>query len=240
MSFPSYTPQTLPLVTSLCKCKLSLLAHKHTSNSNFSALVTIPFHQILRATTPVFIIAIYRVAFDSTYPVETYCSLVPVIVGVGLATYGDYYATITGFVMTLLGAILAAVKTVATNRLQTAGLHLNALELLHRMAPLAMLQAFLVAYLNGEVAACRKFGFLEGNINATACAILAANGAIAFGLNLISFSANKKVGALTMTVAANVKQILTLVLSFLCWKMEVGWMNVVGMYHRLLCSRLSI
>lgn len=142
--------------------------------------------------------------------------------------------------MTLLGAILAAVKTVATNRLQTAGLHLNALELLHRMAPLAMLQALAVAYLSGEVAACRKFGFLEGNIDATVCAILAANGVIAFGLNLISFSANKKVGALTMTVAANVKQILTLVLSFVCWKMQIGWMNVVGMYHRLPCSRRSI
>lgn len=131
--------------------------------------------------------------------------------------------------MTLLGAVLAAVKTVATNRLQTAGLHLNALELLHRMAPLAMLQAILVAYLNGEVAACRKFGLLEGNIDATVCAVLAANGIIAFGLNLISFSANKNVGALTMTVAANVKQILTLVLSYLCWKMEIGWMNVFGM-----------
>ena len=167
--------------------------------------------------------------FDGTYSTETYCSLVPVIIGVGFATYGDYYATITGFFMTLLGAVLAAVKTVATNRLQTAGLHLNALELLHRMAPLAMLQACMAAYLNGEVAACRKFGLLEGNIDATVCGILAANGAIAFGLNLISFTANKKVGALTMTVAANIKQILTLVLSYFCWKLHVGWMNVFGM-----------
>lgn len=98
------------------------------------------------------------------------------------------------------------------------------------MAPLAMLQALTAAYLSGEVLACRRFGLIEGNINVTVCAILAANGAIAFGLNLISFSANKKVGALTMTVAANVKQILALLLSYLCWKMQFGWMNVLGMF----------
>jgi hypothetical protein len=38
------------------------------------------------------------------------------------------------------------------------------------------------------------------------------NGAIAFGLNVVSFTANKKTGALTMSVAANVKQVLTIVL----------------------------
>ena len=167
--------------------------------------------------------------FDATYPIETYCSLIPVIAGVGLATYGDYYATVTGFFVTLLGAALAAVKTVVTNRLQTAGLHLNAIELLHRMAPLAMLQTFVAAWVHGEVAACRRNVLLKGNIDGTLCTMLVANGAIAFGLNLISFSANKKVGALTMTVAANVKQILTTVLSFMVWKMEIGWLNVVGM-----------
>ena len=105
------------------------------------------------------------------------------------------------------------------------------------MAPLAMLQALTAAYLSGEVSACRRFGLINGNINATVCVILAANGTIAFGLNLISFSANKKVGALTMTVAANVKQILALVLSYLCWKMQFGWMNVSGMFYSPGCVR---
>ncbi|MCJ1305815.1 UAA transporter [Hypocenomyce scalaris] len=213
----------------------SVLYSLNIAISNVSlALVTIPFHQVVRATTPVFVIAIYRAMFDATYPIETYCSLIPVIAGVGLATYGDYYATVTGFFVTLLGAALAAVKTVVTNRLQTAGLHLNAIELLHRMAPLAMLQTFVAAWVHGEVAACRRNVLLKGNIDGTLCTMLVANGAIAFGLNLISFSANKKVGALTMTVAANVKQILTTVLSFMVWKMEIGWLNVVGIVMTLL------
>lgn len=58
--------------------------------------------------------------------------------------------------------------------------------------------------------------------------ILAVNGAIAFALNVISFTANKKTGALTMTVAANVKQILTIVLSIMFWGLAVSWLNVSG------------
>lgn len=36
-------------------------------------------------------------------------------------TYGDYYFTAWGLVLTLLGTFLAALKTVATNLIQTGG-----------------------------------------------------------------------------------------------------------------------
>jgi 1,4-dihydroxy-2-naphthoate octaprenyltransferase len=40
----------------------------------------------------------------------TYASIVPVMLGVGLATFGDYYFTTIGFTLTLIGVVLAAVK----------------------------------------------------------------------------------------------------------------------------------
>lgn len=40
----------------------------------------------------------------------TYLSIVPVMLGVGLATFGDYYFTALGFTLTLIGVVLAAVK----------------------------------------------------------------------------------------------------------------------------------
>jgi hypothetical protein len=51
-------------------------------------------------------------------------------------------------------------------------------------------------------------GVLDKNVWTT----ILFNGAVAFGLNVVSFTANKKAGALTMDVAANVKQVLTIVL----------------------------
>ncbi len=75
-----------------------------------SGLVSIPFHQIMRSTCPVFAVLIYRLRYKRSYATKTYLSLVPVVFGVGLATYGDYYFTRIGFILTLLGVILAAVK----------------------------------------------------------------------------------------------------------------------------------
>lgn len=193
-------------------------------------MVTLPFHQVVRATAPVFTVAIYRIFLSNGYGFSTYLSLIPVIFGVGLATYGDYYATMLGFCITLLGAILAAIKTVVANRVQTAGLHLTALEILYRLSPLAVFQSLFVGYIHGEVSAFWKFASQPGNLNTKAIWILLINAAMAFGLNMTSFTANKKAGALSMTVAANVKQILTVLLSVAFWHLEVGWVNVVGMY----------
>lgn len=203
-------------------------------------MVTVPFHQVLRATTPVFTVAIYRFYYSKTYSFATYVSLVPVILGVGLATYGDYYASMLGFFMTLLGAILAALKTVVTNRLQTAGLHFTAIELLYRLSPLAVLQSIAMAYLNGEFSGIQKFPFEQGNLSMKFILYFSINAAMAFGLNVISFTANKKTGALTMTVAGNVKQILTVLLAVVFWHLKVSFLNASGMLEdSRCCSSLS-
>ncbi|KAL8710892.1 MAG: hypothetical protein Q9225_007216 [Loekoesia sp. 1 TL-2023] len=212
---------------------LSAFSILYTANiavSNASlAMVTIPFHQTVRALTPVFTVAIYRIVFAGIYSTATYVSLIPIVMGVMLASYGDLSATTLGFFITLLGTILAAVKTVATNRLQTAGLHLSALELLHRMSPIACAQSLIVAYIYGE------FDRFEPQLMGTnGLLIVLTNGIIAFGLNVVSFEANKRSGALTMTIAANVKQVLTVVLSVVLWRIPVGAMNACGIALTLL------
>lgn len=212
----------------MCRCQSLCPAPMHldaqlTPHSN---LVTIPFHQIVRAMTPLFTVIIYRVVYNKTYSRATYTSLIPVVAGVGLATAGDYYFTPMGFVLTLLGAFLASLKTVVTNRIQTGRLKLSPLELLYRMSPLALVQTLIYAYFTGEIAAVQVYA--AEKMGRRDIMVLMTNGAIAFALNVISFTANKKTGALTMTVAANVKQILTIVLSIAFWGLAVSWMNGLG------------
>ncbi|KAL8732635.1 MAG: hypothetical protein Q9166_002610 [cf. Caloplaca sp. 2 TL-2023] len=218
---------TLKNLTGRDTAMLSAFSILYTANiavSNVSlAMVTVPFHQTVRALTPVFTVAIYRMVFHGLYGTDTYISLVPVIIGVMLASYGDLNATILGFVVTMLGTVLAAVKTVTTNRLQTSGLHLGALELLYRMSPIACMQSLAVAYICGEF---NRFD--ASTLGRSSVLILLVNGAIAFGLNVASFEANKRSGALTMTIAANVKQVLTIVLSVVLWNIPVGVMNACG------------
>lgn len=57
---------------------------------------------------------------------------------------------------------------------------------------------------------------------------LLGNGAIAFLLNVVSFTANKKTSALTMTVAANVKQVMSIVLSVMIFNLTVTPLNALG------------
>lgn len=190
-------------------------------------MVSIPFHQIMRSTCPVFAVIIYRVRYKRTYSNETYLSLIPVVMGVGLATYGDYYFTKAGFILTLLGVILAVIKTVATNRIMTGALALSPLETLLRMSPLAFGQAVFCALISGELSAFRAAN-PQGPSQMMLLA-LAGNGLLAFLLNVSSFSTNKVAGALTMTVCGNIKQCLTVMLGIVLFGVKVGFLNGLGM-----------
>lgn len=170
----------------------------------------------MRATCPIFTIMIYRVIFRRKYAVATYVSLIPIIGGVGLATYGDYYFTPIGFILTAIGVLLAAIKTVVTNRLLTGRLQLGPLEVLLRMCPLAAVQSLLYSALIGEFSDFMDF-VGTGSFDRRAMLAVAGNGVLAFALNVASFQANKQAGALSMTVCANLKQCLTIVLGAILW-----------------------
>lgn len=134
--------------------------------------------------------------------------------------------------MTLLGTALAAVKTVVTNRIQVGRLKLHPLDLLLRMSPLAFVQTIIYAYVTGELGRVRKFGATEMTTNMFMGLLM--NGIIAFGLNIVSFTANKKTSALTMTVAANVKQVLTIVLAVFLFHLTITPLNSIGILLTLI------
>ncbi|KAK4503433.1 hypothetical protein PRZ48_004348 [Zasmidium cellare] len=197
--------------------------------SNVSlAMVSVPFHQIMRSTCPVVTILIYRFVYGRTYSTPTYLTMIPLIFGVAMSTAGDYYFTLIGFTMTLLGVILASVKTVATNRLMTGTLKLSALEVLLRMSPLAAVQCVAYAVISGEADQFRT-SYANGEFSNTLGAALLVNAITAFLLNIVGFQANKMAGALTITVCGNVKQALTIMFGIVLFHVQVGVTNAVGM-----------
>ena len=179
---------------------------------------------------PIVTIWIYRVVYKRSYSNATYLSMFPLILGIVLTTAGDYYCTLAGLVVTVLGVFSAATKTVATNRLVTGSgsLQLSTREVLLRMSPLSAVQCITMAFLTGEVAqarAARAGGNFDQSIFYFA---MIGNAGIAFALNVASFQANKLAGALTMTVCGNVKQALTVGLGFALFHVEMGWLNAAG------------
>lgn len=207
----------------------SLLFTLNIAISNVSlALVSVPFHQVMRSTCPVVTILIYRLVYSRTYSTQTYISMIPLIFGVGLATFGDYYFSVAGFLLTLLGVFLASVKTVATNRLMTGSLKLSAMEVLFRMSPLAAIQCLFYAAGSGELTKVREAAS-EGIFTTGLLFSIGLNASMAFGLNLVSFQANKVAGALTMSVCGNVKQTLTILLGIVLFNVQIAPLNGLGM-----------
>ncbi|KAH8928231.1 TPT-domain-containing protein [Atractiella rhizophila] len=195
--------------------------------SNLSLnLVSVPFHSVVRAMTPLFTIVLSTMFLRKRYPQATYVSLLPVVIGVGFTTLGEYDFTAWGLILTLLGVLLAALKTVITNIIMVGRLKLHPLDLLLRMSPLAFVQCILWSWWTGELERVREFGATQ--MDTHKFTLLAVNGAIAFGLNVVSFTANKKTSALTMTVAANVKQVLSIVLAVFMFNVPMNPMKVFG------------
>lgn len=177
-----------------------------------------------------------------------------------ICRYGDYYFTTWGLILTLFGTLLAAMKTIATNAILVGRLKLDPLDLLLRMSPLAFVQCVIASWYTGELARVRQYGALE--LSRGQMVGLLVNGMIAFGLNVVSFTvssarrlkhfsvltptyerhathqANKKTSALTMTVAANVKQVLTIILAVIIFHLHINATNLFGITLTLLGGAL--
>ncbi|KAF7366679.1 Kinase-like protein [Mycena sanguinolenta] len=198
-------------------------------------LVTVPFHQVVRAATPIFTILFSSLLFGTRSSHSKKISLLPVVAGVGLATFGDYYFSYTGFFLTLLGTIISALKTIFTNVLQTptelpssrSRLYFrNPFDLLFFLSPLALVHCVLLAHFTGELNCVRDFTLHE--MSSLKLIALLLNGCIAFGLNVVNFCASRRVEALSMSVAANVKQVLTIVFAVMIFKITITTLNAVG------------
>ncbi|KIM27912.1 hypothetical protein M408DRAFT_16507 [Serendipita vermifera MAFF 305830] len=230
----------------------SVLYAVNIAVSNLSLqLVTIPFHQVVRAASPLFTIMLAYFIMGATASRVKIFSLLPVVAGVGFTTYGDYYFTYWGLILTLFGTFLASLKTIVTNLLQNgnpkrrsivddkstargtgrmtmpgSGLKLHPLDLLGRMSPLAFIQCVIYGWASGELDGVSRFG--ATHMDSRRLFALCINGMIAFGLNVVSFTANKKSGPLSISVAANVKQVLTVLLAVFIFNLVITPMNMVG------------
>ncbi|KAG9128048.1 hypothetical protein FRC07_005915 [Ceratobasidium sp. 392] len=109
----------------------------------------------------------------------------------------------------------------------TAALH--PLDVLFRLSPLACAQCLIVAWGSGEMARWAEIDMSTGFSWRELGTKLALNGALAFVLNYVSFMASRRAGALSMTVAANVKQVLTILLALLVFDPRTpGFANILG------------
>jgi len=204
-----------------------------------------------------------RLLTRKRYTTSAYASLVLVVLGVVLSTTGQgtsnhqpsHPTSMTGVLLTLLGALLASLKSVAADILQgdrssnpggAGGLGLSALELIVYISPLAFLQSLLYAWMAGEV---RQLGFVPSvvgaaeeeakslNFDTMVLLLLLLSCFVALALNLASLEANRRVGPLGMGIAGNVKQVLVVVVDvYVGSGGDWGWVSWFGVLGTVLGS----
>lgn len=195
--------------------------------------VSVNFNQVMRSLVPGLTLLVGLWQGKPISRVRA-LSVVPIIVGVAMACFGDMTYTAVGFVVTLVCVILAAAKVVCGGEMLRGEAQLQPMELLDWMAPLAAVQCLLLALVTGEVSAIIQ-SWPEVNTRGV-WGMVMGSGVASFTLNVSSLIANKLTSPLTLCIAANVKQVLMIVVSTLVFHTEVTVLNGLGILMVLIAS----
>ena len=95
--------------------------------------VSVNFNQVARSLVPGVVMVASMACLGKSYSSAQQLALVPVVVGVMLACFGEMHFTTLGFCMTMLCVALAAAKVVLSNIVLTGPLKLEPMDLLLRM-----------------------------------------------------------------------------------------------------------
>jgi hypothetical protein len=187
----------------------SLLFNINILVSNVSLnMVSMAMHQIVRALTPAFTVAICFLWLSKTYAWNILASLTVMFGGVSIyALKGEIDYTTAGLLLTLFGAFLAALKGVVTNQFMVGSLKLHPFDLLQYMSGHATLQMLVYLVGTGEFTRCVQH--VRENADHYTYAMICLTGASAFLLNIVSFNANKKTNPLVMNIGGIAKQVRT-------------------------------
>lgn len=197
--------------------------------------VSVNFNQVMRSLVPAITIGI-SICVGHSVSRQRQVAVLPVVIGVMMATYGDLTYSNLGLAFTILCIIFASLKVVISGALLTGSLKLHPIDLIHKIAPFATIQCGLLSFFSGEISEILTQWKKENCRRLTVVLLLLISGICAFILNITSFMTNKLTSPLTLCIASNAKQVLMIALGTIIFGTRITILNGLGILIVLLGS----
>jgi drug/metabolite transporter (DMT)-like permease len=188
--------------------------------------IPVSFNQALGATTPAFtaILAVIMLGHHESRGV--YLSLIPVVIGIVIASGAEPMFNIIGFAAALCATAGRALKSVLQGiMLSDSSEKMDSLSLLLYMAPVAA-AALVPVVLYFEPTALANALILGRN--GGFWLLLLFNSFLAYFVNLTNFLVTRYTSALTLQVLGNAKGVVAVVISVLCFRNPVTIYSMLG------------
>ena len=188
--------------------------------------IPVSFNQAIGATTPFFTaIAAYLVQ-RKTESLATYLSLVPVVVGIVIASNSEPSFHMIGFTVCIASTCVRALKSVTQGLLLSSESEkMNSVNLLLYMAPIGAGILFVASLAMEPKAISETWTRCRNSLGFTTLIIV--NMTLAYLVNLTNFLVTYYTSALTLQVLGNGKGVVGVLLSILIFRNPV---TVTGMF----------
>lgn len=220
----------------------------HILSHMATGMIPVSLVHTIKALSPLFTVAAYRLLFNVQYSPSTYLSLIPLVTGVILTCSTSFRAQFMGIVYALLAALVFVSQNMFSKKLLTSGTtsgpggpasatHSRKLDKLNILCYCTAL-AFLFTtplwfFSEGWVFIVHFFGgrpLLKDSSFFVLSIQLLLNGIVHFAQNLLAFQVLSMVSPVTYSVASLLKRIVVIVWAIIWFGQSVSGIQGFGIF----------